>query len=173
MDGWSPRAGHALHPFYLMLSVYRPLEGRRAGFTITELVVVIAIAGILAAIALPRLVGRDTFESRGFYDLAVAVVRYAHKTAVAWRRPIFVCVAATSISAGAGAGCASPITNPTTGAALVANAPGGVTLSPIGNFSFDGLGRPSAGTTVTVTSTIPDDPARLIVVEQETGYVHP
>jgi hypothetical protein len=27
--------------------------------------------------------------------------------------------------------------------------------------------------TITLTSTLPDDPVRQIVVERETGYVHP
>jgi hypothetical protein len=48
-----------------------------------------------------------------------------------------------------------------------------VTLSPIGNFSFDGAGRPTAQVTIVVASTIAGDPARQIVVEAETGYVHP
>jgi len=48
-----------------------------------------------------------------------------------------------------------------------------VTLSPVGNFTFDGLGRPSAPQTITLTSTIAGDPARQVVVEAETGYVHP
>ena len=49
-----------------------------------------------------------------------------------------------------------------------------ITLTPVA-FSFDSAGRPNpnAAVTVTLTSTIPDDPARQIVVERETGYVHP
>ena len=143
------------------------------GFSLVELVVTITIAGILAAVVTSRFVGKDTFESRGFYDQATGVVRYAQKTAIAWRStPIFVCVTATSVSAGTAAGCATPLPHPVTGGTLAASAPSGVTLSPVGNFTFDGLGRPSAAQAITVTSSIAGDPARQIVVEAETGYVH-
>lgn len=146
----------------------------RCGFTLVELIVIISIVALVALIALPRFTGTGTFASRGFYDEAQAVIRFAHKTAVAWRRPIFVCVTATGVAAGAAAGCGSPLINPTTGAALVATAPGGVTLTPTA-FSFDAGGRPNPNSmiTVAVASTIPGDPARQIVVEAETGYVHP
>ena len=144
------------------------------GFTIVELVVTITIAGLLAAIVVPRFIGVSGFDSRAYYDEAKGVVRFAQKTAIAWRRSVFVCVTATSISAGTAAGCGTPIVNPVTGAGLSRSAPGGVTLTTTA-FSFDSAGRPSpnAAVTITFTSTIADDPARQIVVEAETGYVHP
>jgi MSHA pilin protein MshC len=142
------------------------------GFTQVELVVVIAITGLLAAVAMPRFVRTDGFTSRGFFDEAQSVVRYAQKTAIAWRRPVFVCVGTSSVSAGTAAGCGTPLDHPATGGALTTSAPGGVTLSPTGDFSFDALGRPSAGVTIAIASTIPDDPARSIVIEAETGHVH-
>lgn len=147
---------------------------RQSGFTLTELVVAIMIVGVLAAVAIPRFTGTDTFKSRGFYDEAQAVVRFAQKTAIAWRRDVFVCVSAGSISAGTAAGCATPIINPLTNVALATpTAPSGVTLPALA-FSFDSAGRPNPNSTVTIafTSTIPDDPARQIVIEAETGYVH-
>jgi MSHA pilin protein MshC len=150
--------------------------GRPSGFTLVELVVVIVIVGVMALVAIPRFIGVDSFKSRGFSDEAIGVVRYAQKTAIAWRdttiTTIHVCVTATGVSAGTAAGCATPLKHPTTGGALAASAPSGVTLSPVGNFTFDGLGRPSAAQTITLTSTIAGDPARQIVVEAETGYVH-
>jgi len=147
---------------------------RPCGFTLIELVVVIVIVGVVALVAIPRFTGVDSFKSRGFYDEATGVVRYAQKTAIAWRSTtIYVCVTATSLSAGTAAGCATPLTHPTTGGALAVSAPSGVTLSPVGDFTFNGLGKPSAGTTITLTSMIAGDPARQIVVEAETGYVHP
>ena len=146
-----------------------------SGFTVVELVVTIGIVGLLAAIAVPRFMGASGFQSRGFYDSAKSVVRFAQKTAIAWRKEVFVCVTATRVSAGTAAGCATPIINPVTGAALdTGDAPGGVTLT-VAAFSFDSAGRPNpnAAVTITLTSTIPDDPVRQIVVERETGYVHP
>jgi MSHA pilin protein MshC len=148
---------------------------RRRGFTLPELVMTIVLVGILAAVTAPRFVSWKGFASRGFYDEAQAVVRYAQKTAIAWRRSIVVCVSATEIRAISNINCAAPVTltHPTTpGGELKSTAPAGVTLSPVGSFSFDGLGRPSAPATITLTSTIADDPARQIVVVSETGYVH-
>ena len=144
------------------------------GFSIIEMVVVISIVGLMAAVIVPRFVGRDAFASRGFYDEAQAVVRYAQKTAIAWRRPVFVCVTATVVSAGTASGCSTLVVNPLTGNPLTAAAPSGVTLTPA-SFSFDGAGRPSPNAQVTIafTSGIAGDPARQIVVEAETGYVHP
>lgn len=139
-----------------------------------ELVVTISIVGLLAAIAIPRLVSKDSFAARGFHDEAIGVVRFAHKTAIAWRRSVFVCVTATSVAASSAAGCATLLTHPATGGELQSSAPSGVTL-PVTNFSFDSAGRPNpnAQVTITFTSTIPGDLARQIVVEAETGYVHP
>ena len=145
------------------------------GYSIIELVVVITIAGILAVVATARWAGKDAYESRGYYDQATGVIRYAQKTAIAWRAtPIYVCVTANGISAGTAAGCATPLPHPVvTGAVLSAAAPSGVTVSPAMEFTFDGLGRPSAGQKIiTLVSTIAGDPARQIVVEAETGYVH-
>ena len=154
----------------------RPRSPRRGpgGFTVVELVVTIGVIALLAAIVVPRFVGPDSFRTRGFYDASKSIVRFAQKTAIAWRREVFVCVTAASVSAGTAAGCATPIVNPATGNALSATAPSGVTLTPAA-FSFDSGGRPNpnAAVTITQTSTLPDDPVRQIVVERETGYVHP
>ncbi len=147
----------------------------RRGFTLPELVMTIVVVGILAVMAAPRFVSWKGFASRGFYDEAQEVVRYAQKTAIAWRRSIFVCVSATVISATSNSDCTTaPVKHPITGADLKSTATAGVTLSSTAaSFSFDGLGRPtSAPVTITLTSTIAGDPVRQIVVESETGYVH-
>jgi MSHA pilin protein MshC len=143
------------------------------GFTLAELAMTIAIIGILAVMVSPRFISSQGFVSRGFYDEAQAVVRFAQKTAIAWRRTVLVCVSANDISAIANGNCAAPVPllHPASGAPLQLTAPNGVTLGPVGSFSFDGLGRPSAPATITFTSTIAGDPARQIVVAAETGYV--
>ncbi len=144
------------------------------GFTIVEMVVTIVILGILAAIVTPRFIGNNAFASRGFYDEAHSVVRYAHKMAIAWRRPVYVCITATTVSAGTVSDCSLLVAHPATGDPLTVTAPSGVTLAPA-SFSFDGGGRPNPNSQVTIafTSGIAGDPARQIVVEAETGYVHP
>ena len=151
---------------------------RSHGFTLIELVIVIALMGILGAVAASRMLTPQGFASRGFYDEAQAVVRFAQKTAIAWRRTILVCVSATQVSAISSNDCNALTPTYVPHPANPANqlktqpAPSGVTLSPTGSFSFDGLGRPTPATTLTLTSTNTDDPVRLIIVATETGYVY-
>src|SRR2546428_8563322 len=101
---------------------------RRRGFTLPELVMTIVIIGILIAVTAPRFVSWKGFASRGSYDEAQAVVRLAQKTAIAWRRSIFVCVSATAVSASSNNNCAAPLlAHPTTpGGYLQSTAPAGV-----------------------------------------------
>lgn len=150
----------------------RAREGQ-LGFTLPELVMTIAIIGILAVMVAPRFMSSQGFVSRGSFDEAKALVRFAQKTAIARRQPIFVCVAADEIRAASTNACTPAVTlaHPLTAAPLVTPAPDGVTFGPAGTFSFDGLGRPTPAYTITFTSTIAGDPARQITVTAETGYV--
>ena len=162
-------------------------QGGASGFTIVELVVTIGIVGLLAAIVVPRFMGSDAFASRGFYDQAITTVRMAQKIAIAERASatppktlIFVVVDANNIRVCRDAGCATQVINPITGTPLGGAAPSGVSLSTAtcgspatATFSFNGLGQPNIAITITLCSTIAGDPARQIVVEAETGYVHP
>lgn len=152
-----------------------------AGFTMVELVVTIAIVGILAGIALPRFFTRGTFEARGFHDQALTALRYAQKAAVAARRN--VCVDFTTpgtiafkiaTATGSGASCSADLAGPGAEPAFSVTAPSGVSLSASSStFAFDALGRPSPNAAVTLTITATGETARNITVEQETGYVHP
>lgn len=59
---------------------------RTDGFTMVELVTVIVLLGVLAAIGIPRLMGRDTIAPHVFGDQITSALRHAQKTAVARRR---------------------------------------------------------------------------------------
>jgi MSHA pilin protein MshC len=138
-----------------------------AGFTLTELVVVIAISGILAVFAISR-INTQAFDTEGYANRAIAMVRYAQRLAISQRRTVAVVVTGNTLSlcyvdtACSGGAVAEP---PGTGA-FAYTAPSGVTLAGT-SFTFSALGRPSAGGTFTVTG----DVARNITIEAETGYV--
>jgi MSHA pilin protein MshC len=153
-----------------------------AGFTLVELITVMIMLGILAAYAVPRLVDRTGFDSRGVYDRAQGIVRYAQKIAIAQRQtppkaPVFVVITASQIRICYDAACATPVTDPTAGAVagtpLALTAPAGVTLTPA-SFSFDGSGAPSFGAqlAINVNSSSVGDINRTFYVEAQTGYVH-
>lgn len=142
------------------------------GFTLVELILVMAIAGILAAVALPRLVGRNSFDSRGFADQLASTVRYAQKLAVAQRREVFV-----QIGTGQAGLCflaASPCTSPAPGPGgekpYTVSAPAGVALSPATTLGFDAAGRPDIAATLDIL--VNGAGTYRVRVEQETGYVH-
>ncbi len=141
-----------------------------------ELILVMVIAGILAAVAVPRMVGRNSFDNRGFTDQLASTVRFAQKLAVSQRRDVFVHLATTDATLCYVAVVPCPV-------AELAPGPGGekpytvtvpnglVITSVVPALRFDPSGR------------TPDLAAQLDIqvngagtyhvrVEQETGYVH-
>ncbi len=53
------------------------------GFTLTELIMVMVMAAVLAAFALPRFFNVADYQSRFVYDELLSAARYGHQSAVA------------------------------------------------------------------------------------------
>ena len=142
-----------------------------------ELVVILIIIGVLAVAALPRFFDRQSFDALGFYDQALAMVRYGQKVAIARHADVFFNANAASsticLTYVADAGCANPagVTNPADSTKFSKTAPAGVALSGSVSFSFSALGKPNPDAAVSF-GIVGDGLTRTITVERETGYVH-
>lgn len=145
------------------------------GFTLVELVTVMMLIAVLAAVVVPRLTGSQFFDELRFMGQVESALRFAQKSAIAKRRLVCVAFAADSVmlryasSAGA-ASCDSDLTGPTGETApFTVRAPAGITLSPVpADFDFNSLGRPSGVRVVAFSG----GSGKQITVEAETGYVH-
>lgn len=144
-----------------------------AGFTTTELVTVIVIVGVLAAVAIPRF-SRSPSDEWRLFEETLAALRYAQRTALAYQRTVCVNFPSSTVltltydPAYGGSSCSANLPAPggTGGAATyTVTATGSAAYAGHASFTFDRQGRPSAGQTITIGS-------RQIRVETETGYVH-
>lgn len=148
---------------------------RPRGFTLTELIVTIVVASIMAAVILPRWGGDTGFEGRGFRDETAAALRYAQKAAVAQHRRVCVTFTATGLtamidSAFGAADCSQALIGPS-GQPLTVTATGGARYSSVPSpamLTFDPLGRPGRGLSLSIVGL----PGLPITVEAETGHVH-
>jgi len=150
-------------------------RSRGVGFTLVELVTIMLVIGILAAVVLPRFDLLQGFDEIGYRDRVKATLEYARKSAVAMRRQVRVTIAASGFTVehqkqtpeGEGTAGWSALNLPGSGTNTFAP-PGNVSLAPAADtVTFDALGRPDAAKSFTVSGG-----GGTITVEAETGYVH-
>ncbi|MBX3670497.1 MAG: prepilin-type N-terminal cleavage/methylation domain-containing protein [Rhodocyclaceae bacterium] len=155
----------------------------KGGFSLVELVAVMAIAAILAVVALPRFTDRGAFDVRGYSDRLAAATRHARAQAIASRRKVCVFFAASGSFApgiyaaaapGAATACTVNVLDPASGAPYRFIAPAGTSFgATAAEVDFDALGRPVLpGVAVSVSVTGGGD-TRQFVIEPDTGHVHP
>jgi MSHA pilin protein MshC len=165
------------------MAMQERMSNRRAcgGFTFLELVLVLTVIGVLAAVAVPRMVDRSAFQTHGGAAEIRTALRYAQKLALAKNRDVCVITNPAGLALRfedppvAGTVCNQNVTRvggnppPTPPAATTytVTLPAGIGLiASLANFSFDPQGRPNAAVNLTVGGSA------LITVEAETGYVH-
>lgn len=148
------------------------------GFTLVELVVVIAVMGIMVAVAAPRFASGDIFETRGDAGLLSSTLRYAQKTAIAQRKKVFVIhnnAIPDVVKLCFDAVCNQPVISPETAGAYVFTSSKNVDVDSLNaSLVFDGLGRavPDVATNYTVTNRKNTNQSVTIRVEANTGYIH-
>ena len=151
-------------------------KGASRGVTLVELVTVIVILGILAAMAVPRFADNVVFEERGFYEEVVAALRYGQKIAVGSGCPVQVNIDASGYALAqqtvlanrcdpGDVSYAIPVLLPD-GQAAAGTTPAGVTLGPVVTYEFDGLGQTDLGSDLTVSVG-----SLSLIVQAQSGYV--
>ncbi len=139
------------------------------GYTLLELVVVLVIAAVLAAVLTPRFLGPSAAGVKPTADQFLAACRYAETLAQNQGVETTVTVGASTFSVTQGG---TPVANPTLqSAAFVTHWPKGVTVSPQTSVSFS-RSESSNSVTTPVTFTIAGvGPTRTVHV-LATGYVY-
>lgn len=165
-----------------------------AGFTLVELVVVMVMAGILAAVALPRMNLLSVMEGPAFRDELRSSLQFARRAAIAARRNVCVSLSGKVFSFTMDTrepdtlsgliDCAENMTLPDPGRFCSPReqyqlcAPSTATLSGMSTIVFDSSGRPLNSSGLALSSVmvinVIDAASEVFTVtlEAETGLVH-
>lgn len=165
---------------------------RSGGFTLTELIMVMVILGVLAAFMLPRISNGVDTEGMAYGERIVSTLRLAQKSAVARRRVVCVTTTASRFTLRISSQNASPPgactialsglsdnDSLTTDASVVASSASSATspsligttlyFQPNGDITTDIGGATPASGKITITAA--GKQVRDITVEGVTGYV--
>jgi MSHA pilin protein MshC len=153
------------------------------GFTTVELIVVMVLIGIMAAIAVPRLIGNGERGAQVFGDQLVSGLRLASTTARAHRRTVCANLGPKSLTlriatvAGPAASCTATLANApdsdfsTTDPDVVAGGlSGALYFQPNGDITTDRQGATLVAKS-TITISAQGLLQRTIQLEGATGYV--
>jgi len=149
------------------------------GFTTIELVAVIVLMGVLAAVALPRIEGALAQRGDHWRDQVLAALRQAQATAQSHRRLVCATVATGSVTldiatTNPATACASSLPGPHAGGAWASDrnatatsvSPAGMLyFQPSGRITSDGAGSAATDRSVAIDGQVP------ITVVAETGLV--
>ena len=152
--------------------------GGSRGFTLTELVLVLVIVGVLGAMIVPRMIGSPPLEARTAADDIAAALRYAqqlgmnHDAAIRFR----VDSGRYLLERDAGAGW---VPHALPSGELEGSVTSRLALTPASlDLRFDRLGRPYSGSTalnvelaVIVSAGVVPENSHTLCVQPETGYV--
>jgi MSHA pilin protein MshC len=135
-----------------------------------ELIVVMIVMGVLAAVALPRLMDRRALQERGFLDQLRTLVQYSRKVALAQRRDVCVLLAPAQVQVvyAGGVACnpATPVATPGSNDPFAIPVPNGVALGGVAQLRFDTTGRPVPNANQVISVG-----ANSFTVSRETGIV--
>jgi len=145
-----------------------------------ELVVVMVLIGIMAAIAIPRMGNVNEFRAMAFRDSVVSGLRFAQKTATSRRHVVCAAITGTTltltIAAGGGVGAACDTDLPLSDGAAAVNSPDPANVTLAGMpaalfFQPDGRITTNAAGTANASVTDASVGGQTIALEGSTGYV--
>jgi len=159
---------------------------REGGFTMVELIMVMVMVGVLAAIGIPKLMGGNTTGALVFGDQVASALRHAQKSAVAHRRVVCMELTARTVvmrirtDPSAATGTCTNAFGPllqgvengaynSSDATVTMTAPAQLYFQPDGTITGAPAGTPLGQ--VNITIQLDDKPQRTIRLEGSTGYV--
>lgn len=146
---------------------------RHRGYTLVELITVLMIAGIVSAVAVPRLIGTRAVDCYALQQETRAALRYAQKAAIANRRTVCVSFTIDSVtlriaSNFGSTNCTLDLAGPGGEPAYRVQGRGGASFAVVpASFRFDASGAPNGAQSIAMAAG-----SGTILVEAGSGYVH-